>query len=104
MECPICPNPRHLLVTRPEVLKARIGGVFSKRPEWSDVIIPFVTNRLALLLVGWLGFRLLPLPVTFPSAWEIGPRRQQARSGESRFANYSSLGKHAVALGCWLVR
>ncbi len=25
------------------------------------------------MLVGWLGFRLLPLPVTFPSAWEIGP-------------------------------
>ena len=41
-------------------------------PKWGDVIIPFVITRLALLLVGWLGFRLLPLPVTFPSAWEIG--------------------------------
>jgi hypothetical protein len=43
-------------------------------PEWfsCEVVIPFVITRLALLLVGWLGFRLLPLPVTFPSAWEIG--------------------------------
>ena len=38
-----------------------------------EVIVPFVITRLALLLVGWLGFRLLPLPVAFPSAWEIGP-------------------------------
>jgi len=69
-----CPNPRHLLISRPEVLKARIGSAFSKIPEWfiRQVIIPFVITRLALLLVGWLGVRLLPLPVTFPSAWEIG--------------------------------
>jgi len=70
-----CPNPRHLLITRPEVLKARIGPAFSKIPEWfiRQVTVPFVITRLALLLVGWLGIRLLPLPVTFPSAWEIGP-------------------------------
>jgi len=37
------------------------------------VIIPFVITRLAFLLVAWLGFRLIPLPVTFPSAWEIRP-------------------------------
>ena len=68
-----CPNLRHLLITRPEILKARIS--FSKITEWfsGEVIIPFVITRLALLLVGWLGVRLLPLPVTFPSAWEIGP-------------------------------
>jgi hypothetical protein len=62
------------LITRPEVLKSRIAPAFSKIPEWfsCEVVIPFVITRLALLLVGWLGFRLLPLPVTFPSAWEIG--------------------------------
>jgi hypothetical protein len=60
------------LITRPEVLKSRIGSAFPKIPEWGGIIIPFVTTRLALLLVGWLGFRLLPLPVTFSSAWEIG--------------------------------
>jgi Mannosyltransferase (PIG-V) len=61
------------LITRPEVLKARIS--FSKIPKWftCEVVVPFVITRLALLLVGWLGFRLLPLPVSFPSAWEIGP-------------------------------
>jgi hypothetical protein len=70
-----CPNPRHLLITRPEVLKARIGSAFSKIPEWfrCDVVVPVVITRFALLLVGWLGFRFLPLPVVFPSAWEIGP-------------------------------
>jgi hypothetical protein len=70
-----CPNSRHLLITRPEVLKARIGSAYSKIPEWfrCDVVVPFVITRLALLLVGWLGFRLLPLSVAFPSAWEIGP-------------------------------
>src|SRR5438876_1054116 len=69
-----CPNSRHLLITRPDVLKARIGSAFSKIPKWftCEVIVPFVITRLALLLVGWLGFRLLPLPVAFPSAWEIG--------------------------------
>jgi hypothetical protein len=69
-----CPNPRHLLITRPEVLKERIGSRFSKIPEWfiRQVIIPFAITRLALLLVGWLEFRLLPLPVTLPSAWGIG--------------------------------
>src|SRR5437868_7228260 len=69
-----CPNFRHLLITRPDVLKARIGPAFSRIPKWFtfEVIVPFVITRLALLLVGWLGFRLLPLPVTFPSAWEIG--------------------------------
>jgi len=63
------------LITRPEVLKARIGSAFSKIPKWftCEVVVPFVITRLALLLVGWLGFRLLPLPVAFPSAWEIGP-------------------------------
>ena len=61
------------LITRPEVLKARIGTAFFKIPEWGDVITPFAITRLALLLVGWLGVRLLPLTVTFPSAWEIGP-------------------------------
>jgi hypothetical protein len=68
-----CPNFRHLLITRPDVLKARIS--FSKIPKWftCEVIVPFVITRLALLLVGWLGFRLLPLPVAFPCAWEIGP-------------------------------
>src|SRR5437870_2480538 len=30
-------------------------------------------------------------------------RRQQARSGESHFSNFSSLGKYVVALGRWLV-
>jgi hypothetical protein len=61
------------LITRPEVLKARIS--FSKIPKWftREVVVPFVITRLALLLVGWLGFRLLPLPVSFPSAWELGP-------------------------------
>jgi Mannosyltransferase (PIG-V) len=56
-------------------LKARIGSAFSKIPDWfsSEVIIPFVITRLALILVAWLGFRLIPLPVTFPSAWEIRP-------------------------------
>jgi len=70
-----CPNSRHLLITRPDVLKARIGPAFSNIPKWftCEVIVPFVITRLALLLVGWLGFRLLPLPVAFPSAWEIGP-------------------------------
>jgi len=69
-----CPNPRHLLITRPDVLKARIGSAFSKIPKWfiRQVIIPFAITRFALLLIGWLGFRLLPLPVTFSSAWEIG--------------------------------
>ena len=68
-----CPNFRHLLITRPDVLKSRIGSAFSKIPKWftCEVIVPFVITRLALLLVGWLGFRLLPLPVAFPSAWEI---------------------------------
>jgi len=70
-----CPNSRHLLITRPDVLKARIGSAFSKIPKWftCEVIVPFVITRLALLLVGWLGFRLLPIPVAFPSAWELGP-------------------------------
>ena len=70
-----CPNPHHLLITRSDVLKARIRSAFSKIPEWfrSDVVVPVVITRLALLLVGWLGFRFLPLPVAFPSAWEIGP-------------------------------
>jgi hypothetical protein len=60
------------LITRSELLKARIS--FSKIPGWftCEVVAPFVITRLALLLVGWLGFRLLPLAVTFPSAWEIG--------------------------------
>src|SRR5205814_5596375 len=71
-----CPNSRHLLITRPDVLKARIGSAFSKIPKWftCEVIVPFVITRLALLLVGWLGFRLLPLLVAFPSAWGIGPK------------------------------
>jgi hypothetical protein len=70
-----CPNPHPLLITRSEVLKARIRSAFSKIPEWftCEVVVPFVITRLALLVVGWLGFRLLPLPVTFSSAWEIGP-------------------------------
>jgi len=74
-----CPNFRHLLITRPDVLKSRIGSAFSKIPKWftCEVIVPFVITRLALLLVGWLGFRLLPLPVAFPSAWEIGPDGNQ---------------------------
>jgi hypothetical protein len=69
-----CPNSLHLLITRPDVLKARITSAFSKIPKWftCEIIVPFVITRLALLLVGWLGFRLLPLPVAFPSAWEIG--------------------------------
>ena len=56
------------------VLKLRTGSAFSKIPEWfgRDIIIPFVATRFALLLVGWLGFSLLPLPVAFPFAWEIG--------------------------------
>ena len=63
------------MITRSDVLKARIRSAFSKIPEWftREVIVPFVITRLALLVVGWLGFRLLPLPVAFPSAWEIGP-------------------------------
>jgi hypothetical protein len=63
------------LITRPDVLKARIGSAFSKIPKWftCEIIVPFVITRSALLLVGWLGFHLLPLPVAFPSAWEIGP-------------------------------
>ena len=72
MECPIV-QILVTLITRPVVLKARIGTAFSKIPEWGDVITPFAITRLALLLVGWLGVRLLPLTVTFPSAWEIGP-------------------------------
>jgi len=48
--------------------------VFSKIPDWfaRDVIIPFLITRLALLLVARLGFSLVPLPIAFPSAWEIG--------------------------------
>src|SRR4029077_2676203 len=65
-----CPNFRHLLITRPDVLKSRIGSAFSKIPRWftCEVIVPFVITRLALLLVGWRGFRLLPLPVRL-SLW-----------------------------------
>jgi len=42
-----CPNSRHLLITRPEVLKARIGSAFSKIPKWvaCEVIVPFVSTR-----------------------------------------------------------
>ena len=67
-----CPNPRHRSIY--SVLKARISSVFSKIPDWfaRDVIIPFLITRLALLLVARLGFSLLPLPIAFPSPWEIG--------------------------------
>jgi mannosyltransferase PIG-V len=67
-----CPNPRHRSIY--SVLKARISSVFSKIPYWfaRDVIIPFLVTRLALLLVARLGFSLIPLPIAFPSAWEIG--------------------------------
>lgn len=67
-----CPNPRHRSIY--SVLKARISSVLSKIPDWfaRDVIIPFVITRLALLLVARLGFSLLPLPIAFPSPWEIG--------------------------------
>ena len=51
-----------------------MSSAFSKIPKWfvGDIIIPFVITRVALLLVAWVGFHLLPLLVTFPSAWEIG--------------------------------
>src|SRR5690349_24800808 len=67
-----CPDPRHRLIY--SVLKARISSVFSKIPDWfaRDVIIPFLVTRLTLLLVARLSFSLVPLPVVFPSAWEIG--------------------------------
>src|SRR5437762_3292667 len=67
-----CPDPRHHFIY--SVLKARISSVFSKIPDWlaRDVILPFLATRLALLLVARLGFSLVPLPVVFSSAWEIG--------------------------------
>jgi hypothetical protein len=60
----------------------RISFAFSKIPSWlaRDVIIPFVITRLALLLVARLGFLLIPLPIAFSAAWEIGAdgKRQAA--------------------------
>src|SRR4026209_3062037 len=42
-----CPNFRHLLITRPDVLKSRIGSAFSKIPKWftCEVIVPFVITH-----------------------------------------------------------
>ncbi len=37
-----------------------------------DVLLPLVITRVALTLVAWLGFRLLPLSSGFPLSWEIG--------------------------------
>jgi hypothetical protein len=61
-------------ITRLEVLKSRIASVFSQIPDCfrHDIVVPFLATRAGLLLVAWLGFRLVPLPVSFPSAWEIG--------------------------------
>lgn len=69
-----CPNSRHSKSDRPDNVKARIVSLFSRPPDWfaRDIIIPFVITRLALSLVAWLGFYLLPLPVTFPAAQELG--------------------------------
>ncbi|HEY4758497.1 MAG TPA: hypothetical protein VIH43_08050, partial [Chthoniobacterales bacterium] len=55
-------------------MKSRIASVFSQIPDWlrHDIVVPFLVTRAGLLLVAWLGFRLVPLPVSFPSAWEIG--------------------------------
>jgi hypothetical protein len=55
-------------------LKTRISFALSKIPGWfaRDVIIPFFITRVALLLVARLGFSLVSLSITFPSAWEIG--------------------------------
>jgi Mannosyltransferase (PIG-V) len=52
-----------------------VGGKYLRCiPAWfvPDVLLPVVVTRLALILVALLGFRFLPLPVTFQPAWEIG--------------------------------
>jgi len=69
-----CPNPIHSKSDRPENVTALTVSLFSRVPKWfaRDILIPFVITRLALSLVAWLGFHLLPLPITFPAAWEIG--------------------------------
>jgi len=59
---PDSPNSLHLSVYR------RIPGWWTR-----DILFPFLLTRLALTLVAWLGFRLLPLTITFPATWEIGP-------------------------------
>jgi len=43
-------------------------------PGWlgRNVLVPVVVTRLALCLVAWLGFRFLPLQVTFQPTWEVG--------------------------------
>jgi Mannosyltransferase (PIG-V) len=56
-----CPNPFHVLTHR-ITLRGWLGR---------DIILPFITTRIALCLVAWLGFRLLPLPSAFPLSWEI---------------------------------
>jgi Mannosyltransferase (PIG-V) len=60
-------------------------ALFRKVPSWfgRDVLLPFAATRLALMLIAWLAFRLLPLPSAFPLSWEIGKNgaAQHTRSG-----------------------
>jgi len=71
---PDCPNSFHLKINPPETLKAPIVNLAAKLPDWftNDILIPFAATRVTLCLIGWLGFQLVQLPVTFPSAWEVG--------------------------------
>src|SRR5437868_5051537 len=51
----------------------RLVHLSRRVPAWlgRDIILPFAVTRLVLCLIGWFGFRLLPLAVSFPQAWEI---------------------------------
>src|SRR5207253_7225982 len=51
------------------------GSAFSKIPKWftCEVIVPFVITRLALLLVGWLGFRYFRFLSPFPLPGRSAP-------------------------------
>ena len=48
------------------------GGIQRFLPQWlvRDVILPFVASRLALIVIAWLGFHLLQIPLK-GNKWEV---------------------------------
>ncbi len=57
--------------------------VWRRLPPWfgRDIILPFAATRIALCLIAWIGFRLLPLPSAFPLSWEIGANGSRHSTG-----------------------
>jgi Gpi18-like mannosyltransferase len=49
-------------------------------PPWTlrDVVAPLIATRLMLVMVAWLGFHLVPRPVTAEGTWELSKDGRQA--------------------------